>query len=191
MNISRLETEANDCENNSIMDKLDTLISFCKELSTGQIEIRKKLAELDQTIKTITGRVHIDQIDELPLSSENSVFSNELIEQARTRLSLDLDVDLVYNGKHLLRHAFNYTNINTFGTTLLSELFKLRELNAGTVEPTKSTTPSLDQKRVDLIKVCYLKKLKTIEAFEYYWPSIVKSLRQKCIDVKSNIKSNF
>ncbi|RNA07256.1 hypothetical protein BpHYR1_005506 [Brachionus plicatilis] len=174
-------------ENNPIVDKLDVLISFCNELSAGQAEIKRKLSEIDQTLRTITGKAYIEPIEDSQ-SMETSIFSKEIIEQAKSRLSVDLQVDLVFNGKNLLRHPFNYTNINTFGTTLLSELFKLRELNSGTVEPTKSTTPSLDQKRVDLIKVCYLKKLKTIDAFEHYWPSIVKSLRQKCIDVKSNIK---
>ncbi|CAF0882753.1 unnamed protein product [Brachionus calyciflorus] len=175
-------------ENNPIMDKLDALLTFCKELSAGQAEINKKLFDLDQSLKILTGRPPIDLKEDSINTLEASNFSKELIEQAKTRLSLDLDVDLVYNGKSLLRHLFNYTNINTYGTTLLSEIFKLRELNSGTVEPTKSTTPGLDQKRVDLIKVCYLKKLKTIEAFEHYWPSIIKSLRQKCIDIKTNIK---
>lgn len=144
-------------ENNPIMDKLDILISFCNELSAGQAEIKRKLSEIDQTLRTITGKTYIEPIDDTQ-TAEASIFSKEILDQAKSRLSLDLQVDLVFNGKNLLRHPFNYTNINTFGTTLLSELFKLRELNTGTVEPTKSTTPSLDQKRVDLIKGLRKKK---------------------------------
>lgn len=140
-----------ECENSPIMDKLDALLSFCNELSAGQLEIKQKLTEIDQTLRTITGKTNMEQIEETQ-STEHSIFSKEIIDQAKSRLSLDLEIDLVFNGKNLLRHPFNYTNINTFGTTLLSELFKLGELNTGTVEPTKSTTPSLDQKRVDLIK---------------------------------------
>lgn len=33
--------------------------------------------------------------------------------------------------------------------------------------------------------VCYLKKMASVSEFQLHWPSIVKSLRQKCIDIRN------
>lgn len=47
---------------------------------------------------------------------------------------------------------FNKSNINTYGTKLMSILFTKKEISEGTVEPTKNKNKALDQDRVDLIK---------------------------------------
>ncbi|RNA06919.1 hypothetical protein BpHYR1_044971, partial [Brachionus plicatilis] len=59
-----------------------------------------------------------------------------------------------------------------------------KELSEGTIEPTRTLTPALDPVRINLINACFMKKLKTVEAFTDNWDSVVKSLRQKCLDGK-------
>jgi hypothetical protein len=58
----------------------------------------------------------------------------------------------VYGGKSLLDVPFSTSNINLFDTKLLDLLFTKCEQANGTIEPIKSSTPSLDKERVDLIK---------------------------------------
>ncbi|RNA23768.1 hypothetical protein BpHYR1_025338 [Brachionus plicatilis] len=70
---------------------------------------------------------------------------------------------------------FNNANIIN-GTKLLDILFTKEELTQGTVEPSKNTTPSLERRRVDLIKICFFKRF--------------RSLKQKCLDSRRSAKKS-
>lgn len=76
----------------------------------------------------------------------------ELVEQAKSLLALDLNVELVFNQKSLLSTPFSPSNINLFGTKLLDILFTKEDLSKGTIEPVKTTVLSLNKKKIDLIK---------------------------------------
>ena len=70
----------------------------------------------------------------------------------------------MYRGVNLTTVPFNVNNINTYGTKLADVLFTRLELGSGMIEPSRGfdtkKRPALDQKRVDLIKICYLKKVR-------------------------------
>ena len=73
-----------------------------------------------------------------------------------------MNVLKVVKGHNLLAEEFKLTNINSYGTKLLSLVFEKHELQIGQFEPNKrfdQRYKSLDQKRVDLIKACYLYKV--------------------------------
>ena len=57
---------------------------------------------------------------------------------------------------------FNPNNINLYGTTITDHIFKKHELATKQFEPGagfKTRRQPLDQDRVNLIKICYLKKV--------------------------------
>ena len=74
----------------------------------------------------------------------------------------------VYNGFNLLSLRFNPNNINLYGTALVDKLFSKEELATGQIEPGPSFRTRrnpLDQERVNLIKICYLKKVRSFLHF--------------------------
>jgi len=169
----------------SIQTSLDTLQGQLTVLSDRQVETLEKI---DRNFGNVMDR--LDALERqpaqvIPAPVVNANFTEEIIVQAREQLNVDLTVPLVHNGRNVLTLVpFNRNNINIYGTKLLGKLFKKRELAAGTVDPVRSTTPTLDPDRINLVKACYLKKLRSVEAFVDNWESIVKSLRQKCLDSK-------
>ncbi|CAF1071720.1 unnamed protein product [Brachionus calyciflorus] len=190
---------------NQLLIKLETLTVNVEALSTSvsrietqieQIKIEQRDSNLilerhDRNLRAIFEK--LEELERTPpvvnlpatpvQNTINQIFTPEIILQARDQLGINLDVELVYNGKNLLSLvAFNRNNINIYGTKLLGKLFTKRELAQGTVEPTRTNTPQLDPIRMNLIKACYIRKLKTIESFVDNWPSISKSLKQKCLD---------
>ena len=93
----------------------------------------------------------------------------------------------LYNGRNLLSVPFNSNNINSFGTKLADILFSKRELYQGMFEPGRGfdmRRVPLDQSRVNLIKICYLHRARSLETFLEWWPTVLASLRQKCRDTR-------
>ncbi|RNA33721.1 hypothetical protein BpHYR1_013794, partial [Brachionus plicatilis] len=80
----------------------------------------------------------------------------------------------VHNGRQLLSTPFNNAFKNTLRTKLLDILFTKEGLTQGTVEPSKNTTPSCKQ----------------LNLLNEFWPSIVRSLKEKCLDSRRSSKKN-
>ncbi len=81
-----------------------------------------------------------------------------------------LHIYKIYGGKSLLDVPFSTSNINLYGTKLLDILFTKSEQANGTIEPVKSSTPSLQKERVDLIKSkLFLLKFVLSLIFNFYF----------------------
>ncbi|CAF0927108.1 unnamed protein product [Brachionus calyciflorus] len=177
-------------KNGEIMSILYDLVKRFDLLSTEYNSLKDSIDGVKNEsrceIDNILQRLERNQLQETaPASTVQPLFSREIVTQAFLQLGVDLNVELVYEGKNLLALVlFNRNNINIYGTKMLGKLFRKKEMSEGTVEPIRTSTPALDPVRINLIKACDLKKLKTIEAFEDNWDNIVRSLRQKCLDLK-------
>lgn len=115
-------------------------------------------------------------------------FSKEFYDSALKLAGVDLNVnftivDSANNTINLLNTPLSTTNANLFGTKLMSILFTKEEMVEGFVEGDgKSGFRNLDKTRIDLIKACYIKKLRSVNKLVELWPSILVSLRQKSHD---------
>ncbi|CAF1083655.1 unnamed protein product [Brachionus calyciflorus] len=169
----------------AIQNSVDTLQGQMTVLSDRQVENLEKVERNHANVIERFDTLERQPIPVIQTPATNPNFSEEMIIQAREQLNVDLTVPLIYKEKNVLTMApFNRNNINIYGTRILGKIFKKRELAAGTVDPVRTRTPPLDPIRLNLIKACYLKKLKSIEAFVDNWDTIAKSFRQKCLDMK-------
>ncbi|CAF1044061.1 unnamed protein product [Brachionus calyciflorus] len=180
---------------------LDRVLSSLTELNDGFTSLRETVAGL--TRQNLNLNTNVENIDqrlnqigerleriERQMVPANGGFSEQMIIDARDQLGLDLNRPLMHNGHHLTNIPFNQANVNLFGTRLMDILFTREEQSRGSVEPARRDAPALDQDRIDLIKICYLKKLRSIENFLEIWPSVVRSLRQKSLDAKRRLRVN-
>jgi hypothetical protein len=103
-----------------------------------------------------------------------------MIEEAK-ELGIDITIDLEHKGENLLYSVdYKASNINMYGTKLMEKLFTNEEMATRTFEMKKSKRPSLDRAKIHMIKACYFLKLRNKENYLKSWPSIVRSLQQKC-----------
>ncbi|CAF0945105.1 unnamed protein product [Brachionus calyciflorus] len=133
----RIETIGNDFEM-----VLSQIVNKLKLLEDGQNEIKVSFEKNQQNFEEIMEKIgsfdsRFEQLATGP--THNPIFTREQIAQARDTLGLDLNQELVHNGRYLITAApFNKNNINLYGTKLLSILFTKEELANGTVEPIRT-----------------------------------------------------
>ncbi|CAF1027763.1 unnamed protein product [Brachionus calyciflorus] len=166
-------------ETDGLEKKLDT--SLCTQSDEAAISVRN----IEGRVVQMNKRLARMERQTIPA---NGGFSEQMIQDARNQIGLDLTRQLIFNGQPLGNVPFSQNNANLYGTRLLDIRFTREEQSRGSVELTRCSVPALDQDRIDLIKISYIKKLRSIEMFIEIWPSVGRSLKQKTLDARRKIR---
>ncbi|RNA42041.1 hypothetical protein BpHYR1_021746 [Brachionus plicatilis] len=196
----RFEKNSDDQKTQSLNEKLDQVLVNVQDLKRDVAGLKRQLdgqekrfsnlisfnnENLEKKVNVISTKVNYLESN---IGTINSNFSQQMIYEAKEQLNLDLNIPLIYNGQDLLSVPFDSNDIASYGIGLLDILFYPEEQSIAMVESDENTINSLDRKKIDQIKVCYLKKLNSTEAFKKNWPIIKKAIREKCLYTRKIVR---